>query len=174
MAINNAGNSAKNKAYLIGDDSIILNGRILSDFHAGTIASLDFPTSLCSIKKGKNGNTVYSFSKKGEQAELSLNIIRGSSDDLALNSLLLAQKLNPRFVVLLTGRIIRRVGTPGGRGAFIEELSTEQIATSQDNYILSGGVFAGIPPISVNVDGEVEQNIAQYKILFATGERTIT
>src|SRR3982750_971575 len=111
-----------------GNDTTILNGRILNDFADGNVVELTFPNEIASVKTGKNGNSIYGLNTTGQQAEVKLRMIRGSSDDKFLNGLLVQQNANFAGFPLLVGSFIKRLGD--GRGNVLS-----------DTYITSGGVF---------------------------------
>ena len=72
---------------LTGNDTVIVNGTILTSFAEGDTAAITFPNKLVEAKVGKNGNSIFAFNASGQMAEGTLRIIRGSADDKFLNSL---------------------------------------------------------------------------------------
>ncbi len=83
-----------NSVALSGNDTFVINNRILADLADGDCGILDFPNNIAAVKTGKNGNAIYSFNASGQQCELKIKIIRGASDDKFLNNLLVQQQGN--------------------------------------------------------------------------------
>ena len=146
---------------LSGNDSIIINNRVLSDLADGDVAVLDYPNNIAEVKTGKNGNSIYGLNETGKNAELTLRVIRGSSDDKYLNQLLVSQQQNFAGTVLMIGEFIKRLGDGAGKIA-------------SDTYIVSGGVFTKQVSAKSNVDGDTGQSVCEYKIKFSNAPRTIT
>lgn len=145
---------------LTGNDTITISGRTLADFGDGDIATLTFPNELMAVKTGKNGNSIYAFNETGKQAEVTLRLLRNSSDDKFLNNRLSIMRLNPAGFVLLAGTFVKRVGNGLG---FIQN----------DTYILSGGVFTRNVDASSNVEGNTDQAIAIYTLMFTNAPRQL-
>ena len=145
---------------LSGNDLVKINEKILADFADGDIASLTFPNELAALKTGKNGNTIYSLNETGKQAELVLRLVKGSSDDKFLASLLSSQKNNFSGFVLLSGELVKRIGD--GSGNIVS-----------DTYIMSGGVFTKEVEAKSNVEGDTSQSVSVYTIRFSKSPRAI-
>lgn len=145
---------------LTGRDTISINGRNLNDFADQNVAELTFPNDLVNLKTGKNGNTIYGFNYSGRQCEFSLRILRGSADDIFLNSLLLTLKNNPPAFALMTGEFTKVVGDGLGNLKF-------------DSYVLSGGTFKRETEVKENADGDTEQAVAIYHLQFSNAPRAI-
>lgn len=145
---------------MTGNDTLQINGTVLTDFADDNCAELTFPNDIANVKTGKNGNAIYGQNQTGNQAELKLRIVRGSADDSFLNNLLAQQLANFAGFALLVGEFIKNVGNGAG-------------AVNPDTYILSGGVFTKIPEVKTNVSGETEQSVTIYTMRFATAPRVI-
>ena len=145
---------------LTGRDTITINGRNLADFGDGNVAELTFPNDLVNLKTGKNGNTIYGFNYSGRQCELSLRILRGTADDIFLNSLLLTLKNSPPTFTLITGEFTKVVGDGQGNLKF-------------DSYVLSGGTFKRETDVKENAEGDVEQAVSIYHLIFSNAPRAI-
>ena len=143
-----------------GSDTIKINSRILADLASGDVGVLTFPNELANIKTGKNGNSIYSFNETGRQAELSIRLLRGSSDDKYLSSQLASMKNNFAGFTLMTGELIKRIGD--GTGKIIS-----------DTYIMSGGVFSKELDAKSNTDGDSEQSLVTYVIRYSNSPRII-
>lgn len=145
---------------LTGRDTVILNGTIFNDLADGDCAALTFPDALTQGKTGKNGNTIYAFNTTGKRCKLTLRIIRGSANDKLLNQQLSLYKNNPPLFTLMTGQIVKNVGD--GSGNIVH-----------DTYILSGGIFENETDVKENADGDTEQAVAIYKLMFSNAPRQI-
>jgi len=145
---------------LSGDDTISVNGSLLTDLADGNCVELTFPNDIALVKTGKNGNSIFGLNEMGNQCEVKLRIVRGSANDQFLNNLLLQQQNNFAGAVLLQAEFIKQVGNGLG------------VITS-DTYILSGGVFTKIPEAKTNAEGETEQSITLYTMKFALAPRVL-
>ncbi len=144
-----------------GNDTIIINNRVLADFADANLAELTFPTDISSVKTGKNGNSIYGFNATGKQADVKLRIVRGSPDDRFLNGLQANQQNNFAGMVLLNGQFIKKIGDGQGN-------------VTSDTYILSGGVFSKQVEAKSNAEGDSEQSVAIYSLRFSNAPRAIT
>jgi hypothetical protein len=149
-----------NSVALSGNDIAIFNNRSLSDLADQDAVRLAFANAIASVKTGKNGNSIYAENKSGEQCEVSLRILRGSADDKYMNGLLVQQKANFAGFPLMTGVFIKQVGIGGGN-------------VSQDTYILSGGVFTKNVEAKSNADGDTEQSLSMYTMMFTLAPRVL-
>ena len=145
---------------LTGDDTIKINDRILVDFAVGDTAVLDFPNEIMQAKTGKDGNSIFAFNNTGRQCTFVLNILRGGADDIFLNNLFASLVNNPAGFTLLTGEFIKNIGDGQGN-------------IKQDIYVLSGGTFKRGVNAKENADGETEQAISTWNLLFTNAPRSI-
>lgn len=144
-----------------GNDTIMLNNRVFADLADGNCVEITYPNDIMTVKTGKNGNTIYGVNETGRQCELKLRLIRDSSDDKFMLSLLSQQVANAAAFPLLIGSFIKKIGDGQGN-------------VGNDTYILGGGVFDKNIPARTNVDGEAEQSVAEYSLRFSSSTRTIT
>lgn len=145
---------------LTGTDVIKINNRLLSDLADADAAALTFPNDLAVVKTGKNGNAIFAKNETGNQAEVVIRVLRGSSDDKYLNNELNMMKNDFSAYVLLTGEFIKKVGDGAGHIA-------------SDTYLCTGGVPAKQVEVKTSAEGDVEQSVSVYTIRFANCERTI-
>lgn len=145
---------------LSGDDTIVLNGQVIQDFADQNVGDLSFPNNVANIKTGKNGNSLYALNTTGYQADLKLRIVRGSADDKFLLGLFNSQQNNFAAFVLLQGQIVKKLGD--GQGNII-----------YDTYTCIGGIFVKAQPVISNPEGNTEQNITLYEIMFSNAPRSI-
>ena len=146
---------------LTGSDTIVINDRVFADFADGNVAELTFPNALATLKTGKNGNSIYAQNETGRQAEMKMRVIMGSSDDKFLNGLFVEQQNDFSSFILLTGQFTKKVGDGAGNVTSIV-------------YDASGGVFTKGIEAKTNVEGETEQSVAVYTMMFSLAPRAIT
>jgi hypothetical protein len=149
------------KVSLSGSDSILINNRVLSDLADADCVNLEFGNEIAALKTGKNGNAIYSLNQSGNECEVTLRLIRGSSDDKFLNKLMSQQKTNFAGFVLMTGEFIKKIGDGAGK-------------ISNDTYIMSGGIFTKLLPAKNNTDGDSEQSVVIYTMKFANSPRVLS
>lgn len=145
---------------LTGNDTVVIAGQVLNDFADGDNADLTFPNELMAVKTGKNGNSIYAFNATGRQCDFKIRVIRGSSDDKFLNSLLQQMLEDPATFILLDGQMTKRTGDGQGNITY-------------DTYIVSGGVFTRNVPAKSNVEGDTEQAVVVYEMKFTNSNRAI-
>lgn len=145
---------------LTGNDTITINGRILNDAADGDIGHLTFPNDMMAVKTGKNGNSLYAFNATGKQCELALRLVRGSSDDKFLNQLFALMTNNPPGFALMTGEFIKNIGDGAGN-------------ILQDIYTMTGGVVKKAPEVKENMEGDIEQAVTMWTLVFTNAPRTI-
>jgi len=145
---------------LTGNDTIVVAGRTLINFGDGDVATLEFATDLMGVKVGKYGNSLFALNAMGKVADMVLRVIRGSADDIFLQSLLVALEADPPSFVLLTGLFAKRVGDGQGN-------------ITNDSYIAANGVFTKKVAVKENVEGETEQAVSIYHIKFTQVIRAI-
>lgn len=150
-----------NAVAMTGNDSAIINNRVLSDFADGDWAALTFPNDIANVKTGKNGNSIYALNETGKQCEFVIRLIRGSADDKFMNQLLSQQNQNFAGFPLMIGEFVKKIGD--GQGAI-----------AGDTYITSGGIFTKQVEAKANAEGDTEQSVAVYRMKFSNAPRVIT
>lgn len=146
---------------LTGDDVIQVNGITLVDFGDGDTAVLEFPNDITNAKTGKDGNSIFAFNNTGRQCTLNLRLLRGGADDTFLLGLFNQYVNNPAAFALLTGEFIKNIGDGQGN-------------ITQDIYQLSGGIFKRGQNVMENADGNTDQAIVVYNLLFTNAPRSLT
>lgn len=144
-----------------GNDTVMLNNRIMRDFADNDVAKLSYPHDIANVKTGKNGNSIYGLNEAGKNCDFELRVIRGSPDDKFLNGLLTLQEANFAGFPLLIGELIKQIGDG-------------QSNIAHDTYIISGGVFTKRIEAKSNVEGDTEQSVAIYRFKFSNSPRVIT
>jgi hypothetical protein len=144
---------------LTAEDTLTVYDRVLTDFADGDVSSLAYSGDIMAIKVGKNKNSIFSKNENGSSATLTLRLIRGSSDDRFMSGKLSA--MNRDFVSqsLATGELVKRLGD--GSGGII-----------RDVYTLLGGTFQKNVDGKENVEGDTEQAVAVYTMIFANVKRS--
>lgn len=145
---------------LTGKDTLKINGRILNDLVDGDCAALTHPNDRMVVKTGKNGNSIYAYNQMGKIVELVLRVLRGSSDDKFLNGLLSSMDLNPPGLVLMNGEFTKNIGDGAG-------------GIQGDTYICGGGAFKKGVDVKENQEGETEQAVSIWTIVFSNAPRVI-
>jgi hypothetical protein len=145
---------------LTGNDTIVLNGLVLTDFADGDVAELKFNNDLVEVVNGKNDNAIFALNSKGKQGEMTIKLLRGSSDDLVMSAQLNLMQLDFPSYVLLNGSFTKRIGNGFG-------------LSMTDLYLAKGGVISRIPDVVSSSDGKTEQAITTYTIKFAKVIRVI-
>ena len=144
---------------LTGDDSIIINDIPLNDFADGDIGSLSLPNNIFDMQTGKNGNTIFALDESGNNATLTVRVLMSSNDDKRLNGMI--PKSNGfAQSVLATGSVVKQVGDGQGN-------------VSYNTYLLAGGMVQKKPDVKSNVNGDAQQAVVEYIIVFAEANRAI-
>lgn len=143
---------------LTGNDSLIINDRVINDFTDGSTIELAYQNDRVGVSTGKNNNTVFSDNRQGSNAVLTLRIIRGSADDKFFNGLSIQQDRDLPTFALMNGSFTKRVGDGSGNVTF-------------DNHVLLGGAFQRFADVQENLNGETEQGTVVYTIYFAQIQR---
>ena len=145
---------------LTGNDVVMINNKILADLADQDAAVLTFANDIATLKTGKNGNAIYALNQSGQECEVKLRIIRGSSDDKFLNGLMTQQIANFSGTVLVLGEFIKKVGDGQGK-------------VTSDTYILTGGVFTKLVEAKSNAEGDTEQSVSIYTLKFSRAPRAL-
>ena len=66
---------------LTGNDTVILNERVIKDMADGSIVEISYQNDRVGITTGNNDNTIFAEDSTGSNATLTLRVIRGSADD---------------------------------------------------------------------------------------------
>ena len=157
---------SKGSVSLTGNDTIIIgqNGltpRVLKDLADGDVAMLEFPNDIAGVKTGKNGNSIYAFNATGRTANGTVRVLLGSADDKYLNARYNEYRNDPASFPLIEGEFVKRVGDGQGNVASV-------------TYRLGGGIIQKLPTVKENTEGDTEQAVAVWGILFTNSDRAIT
>lgn len=146
---------------LTGEDVSIINDRILNDLADGDCVNLDYPNNLVEGKKGKNRNVLITFNATGEMVNCTIRVLKGSTDDKFFNNQLNIYKNDKSGYNLMTGEFIKRIGD--GSGNITNEV-----------YSMSAGFIQKIPNSKDNVEGDSEQAVSIYLIVFMNTDRSLS
>lgn len=144
---------------LTGDDQIIINQQPLNDFPDGDIGVLSIQNTVAEMITGKNANTIFALNEAGKNAVLTLKILMSSADDKRLNGLI-PQSNSFASYSLIEGSVIKQVGDGAGN-------------ITSNVYMLSGGMVNKLPDVKINVNGDTQQAVVEYQIIFALASRAI-
>ncbi|WP_299074735.1 hypothetical protein [uncultured Paraglaciecola sp.] len=139
---------------LTAEDTLTLYDRVIVDLADDDVSSLSFNNDLVAVKTGKNKNSIYAKNEMGNNATLTIRLIRGSSDDQFMNSKLVEMQKDFVATSLATGEFVKRLGD--GQGNVI-----------RDVYTMQGGTFTRRVDSKENVSGDTEQAVAIYTMVFA-------
>jgi hypothetical protein len=145
---------------LTGNDTIQIDSRILADLADGDAVMLTYPNDIANVKTSKNGNTIFALNNTGQQVEVTVRVLAGSSDDKYLNSRMQEMILDFSSFVLITGVFNKRVGDGAA-------------TVSSVIYQCSGGVVKRQPEAKTNAEGDTTQSVVVYVISFGNGNRSI-
>lgn len=144
-----------------GSDTIYINNRQLVDFADGNIVEIKYANQIANVKTGKNGNSIYSFNATGSNAEVMMRIMRGSADDKFLLGLMNIQQLNFAAFPLMIAQFIKKMGDGAGN-------------IGSNIYFMSGGVFTKLVEAKSNVEGDTEQSVSIYTLMFSNAPSVLT
>ncbi len=142
------------------DDTLTLWGRVFNDFADDDVSSVSFPNNAVSVKTGKNQNTIFAKDEKGNNANVVVRLMKGSSDDQFLQGKIAAMEADFVATELATGEFVKRLGDGQGNVA-------------RDVYTLLGGVIVKRVDGKENASGDTNQGVAVYNMVFAKAVRSI-
>ena len=145
---------------ITGKDTLVINDRVFADLADGDTSAITFPNDLLALKSGKDGNSIYARNATGDNAEMVLRVIKGSSDDKFLNSLLIQCRKDLPSFSLLVGSFVKKIGDGEGN-------------VTSENFNLAGGAFRTNVDSKENVEGDTEQGVSIYNLIFARAERAL-
>lgn len=143
-----------------GKDVIIIDGMVITALADGEAIKLDFDTTIAQMKISKDGNSIYAMQYSGIIGKLEIRVVRGSYDDAVLNSKLQQWLADPTSFNLLKGSYVKRVGD--GQGNVTSEI-----------YQLAGGIFDKIPSGKSSSEGDTDQSVVVYSMLFRNNVRAM-
>jgi hypothetical protein len=150
---------------LTGSDTTILSklgaqDRIMKDFGDGDVVAIDIPNNLVELKKGKDDNAIIAYNAAGKVSTVTMRILAGGADDKFLNSEITSYQNNRPGYILLSGEFIKKVGD--GKGNI-----------SNIVFKFSNGIIQKYPVGGENVDGNTDQALSIYQIIFSQIDKII-
>lgn len=150
---------------LTGNDSFILfragTPLLIQDFADGDTAMLEYPNNSVEVTTGKNGNALFAFNSTGILVNVTLRILRAGPSDKFINSRLAELQADLASFILLEGEFIKRVGDGQGN-------------VTSDTYRLGGGIIQKPPGVKENVEGDTEQSVTIWNLVFTNSGRALT
>lgn len=135
---------------LTGDDTFILNGRTLTDFADGDIATITMDNNIAASVVGKGGNMIVAKDEQGILGTITLRILKSSDDDLWLHSYYQTYLADSALFILGNGSMAKRMGLGDGNVIY-------------DQYMLSAVHFTRQPTeATMNVNGSTDQAVTVY------------
>lgn len=135
---------------LTGDDTFILNGRTLTDFADGDIATITMNNNIAQSVVGKGGNMIVAKDEQGILGEITLRLLKSSDDDRWMHTYYQTYLADSAVFVLGTGSMAKRMGL--GDGSVI-----------YDQYYMSCVHFTKQPTdVTMNVNGSTDQAVTVY------------
>ena len=147
-------------ASLTGKDVIQVDGTNFTNFAKGDVCLIEFPDDLVNVEVGKDGNVIAAAMANGRRADVTLRVLLGSPNDKYLNSRRIQQLQDFGLFVTLNVKLVKRVGDGFGNLALV-------------TYVGTFGMFKRDPDAKSNTDGEIEQSIAIYRLIFGRMIRVI-
>lgn len=133
---------------------------ILSDFADGAVAELSAPNELSTITTGYNGNSLGAHNEPGRQRQLTLRLVKGSSDDKRFNkNINLWKDRSLQFKPL--------------RATFTKNVAHEDGSITYDTVECYFGLPAGQPVQTTDTTGATEQVVSVYTINFGNSQRSM-
>lgn len=142
-----------------GQDILSFNGRLLTNFADGDVATITYPNELHGMKNGKNGNSMAAHNEQGNIAEMSLRVLKGSPDDKFLNSFVVSWKNHSDSFAPASAEFTKVITVDGGKTNEVTSLGfiipTKQVDTKD------------------NTEGDTEQAVSVYSFRAGTSERAL-
>lgn len=139
---------------ITANDTLTIWGRTLADLADGDASTVTFPNDLTAAKTGKNQNTIFSKNETGNNADVVIRVMRGSSDDRFLAAKFATLEKDFASFELANGSFVKRLGD--GLGTVV-----------RDVYTMKGGIFKRKVDAKDNVEGDTSQGVSVYNMTFA-------
>jgi hypothetical protein len=115
--------------------------------------NITFPDKLLTLNVGKNGNAIAAANKKGMIAMMELRPLMANADDSFLQSQIVQWTQNPTAYTAMVGTFVKNFGDGQGN-------------ITRKSYVLNFGFVEENIPLTENVEGETDQAIALYKLVW--------
>lgn len=145
---------------LCGNDTVIIDSRIIVDSADGDYVKIDFPNDLVAVKIGKNGNVLVAENAPGKLTNVTMRLVVGSNDDKYINSRLVEQGGDLPSFLALNATFAKRVGDGKGN-------------VSNVIYQCSMGTIKKNPGMASNAEGATDSSVVVYEMTFGHFSRSI-
>lgn len=139
---------------LTGADTFVLYDRVFNNLADGDTVTITYPNNSTEAKTGKNGNTIFAQNMSGMNANVTIRVLRGSSDDQFLAGKKATFEQDYAAGELANGSFVKRLGDGSGN-------------VVNDVYSLKGGAFQRGIDSKENVQGDTDQAVSVYNMIFA-------
>lgn len=147
---------------ITSNDTLLLNGivngvmvqQLFTTLSNKSTVVIEPPNDLVNVDIGKNGNAIFANIRKGELGDMELRPLMANVDHVFLNAQLAQWRANSAAYVLMNGSFTKVFGDGLG--------NIKRFA-----YTLNGGVVRRNVRAEENVEGEVDQAVAAFKLTFA-------
>ena len=151
---------SNNGVSLTGDDVVVIDGRVFHGVADADYVHLGFDNDLAKLKVSKDGNTIYALDQTGNIVTVTMRLLRGSADDIVLNSRLQQMKNDFSGFTLMVGSFTKRIGDGAGN-------------VKNDVYSLANGIFKKMVAATANAEGDTNQSVAVYEMVFFNQNRAV-
>ena len=135
---------------LTGQDTVVLWGRVISDFADGDVATISVDNNIANSVVGKNGNMIIAKDEQGKKCTITVRLLKGSGDDSFINSYYKSYEADSALYILGNGNIAKRLGDGNGNVTF-------------DTFYLKALHFTRPPyDVTSNVNGSTDQAVTVY------------
>jgi len=149
-----------NGVSLTGNDVVVIDGRVFHGVADADYVHLEFDNDLAKLKVSKDGNTIFALDQTGNIVKVTMRLLVGSADDIVLNSRLQQMKNDFSGFTLLVGSFTKRVGDGAG--------NVKNVV-----YSLANGIFKKMVAAKSNAEGDTEQSVAVYEMMFFNQSRAV-
>lgn len=135
---------------LTGQDTVVLWGRVLTDFADGDVATITADNNIANSVVGKNGNIIIAKDEQGKKCTITLRLLKGSSDDAFINTYYKTYEVDSALFVLGNGSFAKRLGDGAGNVQY-------------DTFYARALHFTRPPyDVTSNVNGATDQAVTVY------------
>ena len=149
-----------NGVSLTGNDVVVLDGRVFHGVADADYVHLEFDNDIANLKVSKDGNTIFALNETGNIVKVTMRLLVGCADDVVLNSRFQQMKNDFSGFTLMAGSFTKRVGDGAG--------NIKNVV-----YSMANGIFKRMVPAKSNAEGDTEQSVAVYEMLFRNQSRAI-
>lgn len=149
-----------NGVSLTGNDVVVIDGRVFHGYADQDYVRLAFDNDISNLKVSKDGNTIFALNETGNIVKVTIRLLLGSADDVVLNSRFQQMKNDFSGFTLMEGSFTKRIGDGAGN-------------VKNVIYTMAKGIFKKMVDAGSNAEGNTEQSVAVYELLFRNQSRAI-